>query len=46
MPGSDTPHLHQTVTRPSQAGESKITQRIEAITNKLEMAHWFSEPLF
>ena len=25
MPGSDTPHLHQTVTNPSQAGWNQLT---------------------
>jgi hypothetical protein len=25
MPGSDTPHLHQTVTNPSQAGWNQLS---------------------
>ena len=31
MPGSDTPHLHQTVTNPSQAGWNQLNVSAETL---------------
>jgi len=35
MPGSDTPHLHQTVTNQSQAGWNQLSGSEEAVTRPI-----------
>ena len=38
MPGSDTPHLHQTVTNPSQAGWNQLTVLFDEVDTWLRQS--------